>query len=1156
MAATPALWRWVTSFVGTALLAALVWFFGPFLPALAGWGARLAVILGMVALWAAGNLAVDLYRRRREAALAAGIAAAAPDPAARAAAEEAAALRERLERALALLRKARRTRGYLYEQPWYVIIGPPGAGKTTALFNAGLRFPLAAELGQQPLAGVGGTRLCEWLFADEAVLIDTAGRYTTQDSDAAVDRAGWEAFLDLLKRTRPRQPLNGVIVAIAIPDIAAAPRAERLAHARAIRRRIRELEDKFELRLPVYALFTKADLIAGFTEFFDDLDRDRRAQVWGATFPLGEGAASPLAGFAAEFAALVARLNQRLFDRLQAERSPDRRALIAGFPAQFAGLGDALGEFMDEAFGGSRLEPGPLLRGFYLTSGTQEGTPIDRLTGFLARSFGIDQRRIASLRPERGRSYFLARLLKEVIFGEAMLVAQRPGAARRRLALRAGAFAAAGLAVLGGGGALWHADTLARRQLGEASAALAGYEAAYRKIAAILPPHPVADGDLPRLLPLLDKARALPWGYDSRHPAGSPGWRLPGLSPQRELAAGARAIYRHALERVLLPRLIWRLEAEMRGNLERPEFLYQATRVYLMLGAQGPLDRDVVRQWMAADWQAAYPDPSGQVQRDLLRHLDALLAAPLPAVPLDPELIAKARAIISRVPLASRIYSRIAAVARTMPPWRPADVLGPAGRALFVRASGKKLSEGIPGFYTVDGFYGALLPALGKLTREEASESWVVGKQAGAGSPDVPALERDVIALYEADYAKHWDALLADLDLVRLRTAQEGAQDLFVLASPQSPLRALLVALARQLTLTRKPAGKTPSLPAPPPSLQGLFARPEPPGEEIDKRYRALREFVGGGPGAPIDQTLQAIDRLGRQLAQLASAPPGTPPAPPSGEDPVLLLRAAMMQAPQPVARWIGTIIADAVAIRSGSAAAGLKKAFNAGDGPAALCREAVRGRYPFSPEAGEDIPLDDFIKLFSPGGLLNGFFNTELKPYVDTSGRVWRGRPVDGVAPPVSPAALAAFQRAATIRDVFFGAGGNMPSVRFDVIPISLDAGAKQVTLELGGTTIRYAHGPAPATQIVWPGPSGIDNAKLAFDPPPQGGGGLLQASGPWALFRLFDQGRLTEAGSPERYRLTFTLGERQAVFELRAGSVLNPFARGLLQGFRCPSL
>ena len=66
--------------------------------------------------------------------------------------------------------------------------------------------------------------MCDWWFTDDAVLIDTAGRYTTQDSDAAVDKAGWDAFLDLLKRTRPRQPLNGVIIAIAMSDIAAGRR--------------------------------------------------------------------------------------------------------------------------------------------------------------------------------------------------------------------------------------------------------------------------------------------------------------------------------------------------------------------------------------------------------------------------------------------------------------------------------------------------------------------------------------------------------------------------------------------------------------------------------------------------------------------------------------------------------------------------------------------------------------------------------------------------------------------------------------------------------------------------------------------------------------------------------------------------------------------
>ena len=201
----------------------------------------------LLLIWLGVNLLLDL-RRSASATRRWPPASPRPTPAQdAAAADEVAALGDKLKTSLALLRKARGTQGYLYEQPWYVIIGPPGAGKTTALLNAGLKFPLAAEMGQGAVAGVGGTRLCDWWFTEEAVLIDTAGRYTTQDSDAGVDKAGWEGFLDLLKRTRQRQPLNGVIVAIALADIAAAPREERLAHARAIRKRIKELTARLGL---------------------------------------------------------------------------------------------------------------------------------------------------------------------------------------------------------------------------------------------------------------------------------------------------------------------------------------------------------------------------------------------------------------------------------------------------------------------------------------------------------------------------------------------------------------------------------------------------------------------------------------------------------------------------------------------------------------------------------------------------------------------------------------------------------------------------------------------------------------------------------------------------------------------------------------------
>jgi type VI secretion system protein ImpL len=162
----------------------------------------------------------------------------------------------------------------------------------------------------------------------------------------------------------------------------------------------------------------------------------------------------------------------------------------------------------------------------------------------------------------------------------------------------------------------------------------------------------------------------------------------------------------------------------------------------------------------------------------------------------------------------------------------------------------------------------------------------------------------------------------------------------------------------------------------------------------------------------------------------------------------------------------------------------------------------------------------------------------------------------MDGVDPPVSAADVAQFQRAAVIRDLFFAAGGNTPTVRFDLTPVSMDPGAKKVTLDLDGVVVAYEGGPSRSTQVTWPGPNRMTNVKLTFDPPAPGSTGVFAANGPWALFRLFGQGSLVQAGSAERYQLTFQQGERRAVFEVRAGSVLNPFAPGVLQEFRCPAL
>src|SRR5690606_25101878 len=420
---------WLIRILGIVGLAAVVVLLGP-LFAFGDWrpletpAAQGLFILLIVVAWLVRHLwrmqrAAKAQSRMVSEILEAPSAPAAPD----ASAEELATIRSRFEDALGVLKKARGGKGRLnlYDLPWYIIIGPPGAGKTTALVSSGLRFPLRERFGPDAIRGVGGTRNCDWWFTDDAILIDTAGRYTTQDSDADVDQAAWLGFLGLLKKYRKRRPINGTFVAISIADLMTQTEAERRAHAAAIRQRVIELDRQFGIRFPVYVLFTKCDLVAGFSEFFENLGKREREQVWGITFPYSDDPdANPAQQFDAEFDLLLRRLNERLLMRIGEEPDIGRRALIHGFPKQMAALKENLGAMLKEIFAGSRFETGPLLRGAYFTSGTQEGTPIDRLMDSLARTFQIDAQAM-SAGASRGKSYFITDVLKRVAFTEANL---------------------------------------------------------------------------------------------------------------------------------------------------------------------------------------------------------------------------------------------------------------------------------------------------------------------------------------------------------------------------------------------------------------------------------------------------------------------------------------------------------------------------------------------------------------------------------------------------------------------------------------------------------------------------------------------------------------------------------------------------------------
>ncbi|SAK51146.1 type VI secretion system membrane subunit TssM [Caballeronia ptereochthonis] len=1189
--------------VGLLLIAGAIWIAGPLVSfartyPLESREARFIAIGCVALLLVLRHLWVAWRARHTQAALSSGLAAPPEMPRSAAAPTqgeaEVATLAKRFDEALAALREARITvsgrkpgwrdwvtlsgKQYLYQLPWYMFIGGPGAGKTTALVHSGLRFPLAERFGTDKVRGVGGTRNCDWWFTDDAVLIDTAGRYTTQESDRDTDQTAWQGFLALLRKTRPRQPINGVLMTLAVPDLLAATPASAEEMAATLRARLRELMQAFRTRFPVYVLITKTDLLAGFTEFFADMSKDERAQVFGFTFPYDPkhplGEAEFAARVDAELDALEARLVARLPERLNAETGLAQRAAIMGFPQQFAALKPVLAEALRATFVQSKHDEIPLVRGVYFTSGTQEGTPIDRVMGSLARAFGIG-RGVQPPSPSSGRSYFIERLLTQVVFAEQGLAGSNLQWARRRHLWRLSAYAAI-TAVCACALALWGTSYLRNR------AYVASVDQAAHAAKQAVAGTSAANTSLVALLPLLSAVRNLASTpqVDAAHPPL--GMEL-GLWQGAKLDAAASDAYDRLLTDLFLPKLAARIEEQARGaNPSNPGYAYEALKAYLMLNQPDHQDADALKTWIVTDWDRTLPREVGNADRAALAgHLDTLFARGVvhPNLPFDERLVAHLRAMLAASTLAQRVYGRVKqqGVGADYPEFTVARAAGPNAALVFVRASGKPLTSGVPGLYSFDGYHKAFLKAVDLVAAQLAAEEpWVLGIRDQSGLPrgDPAAMQRlteDVRLLYLQDYARTWTEFLNDIRIVRSDNLSQSVQIARILSAPDSPLAMLVKAASRETTLGAKPESETTvvdkandKITAAREQLLKIIGGPDPtriapvaPGTQlesiVDDRFTGLRALVtspGAGQPAPMTQTLALINDVYTYLSTTDEALQQKTAPPPSDAPAKLRTQAARM--PEPIRTALLDLGSQGAAqtqqARRVNLSADLKESISA------FCVRAVGGRYPFNPGSARDVLPEDFGALFAPGGKFDDFFQKNLAQDVDVSAKPWAFKKSDSSAMQISPAGLAQFERAATIRSVFFRSGGKTPALALQFKPLDMDPTILSFTLDVDGQVLTYAHGPQIATAIQWPGARGSGRVSLQLTPPPTSGAGNLAFEGPWALFRMFDRLDVQPTDQPERFVVTFDVEGRKARFEVTANSVENPFRLADLRAFSCP--
>ena len=1139
----------------------VIWNGGPYMGT-ASWYPLASVKARLIAI---GALAVGwlLYRawrwwRNRKAqqdmaedlAGPAGAGAGNDSPAARANQEQA-RLRERFTEAMELLRKRKQRDGRGVDAlPWYLLIGAPGAGKSTLLQNSGLDFPLKEHFGSATVSGVGGTRQCDWWFADQAIFIDSAGRYTTQDSDAAADASAWQGFLGLLRKHR-RRPLNGVIVAVSATDLLDPDEGRRRAHARTVRRRLDELGERLRATVPVYLVLTKFDLISGFSDFFADLDSAAREQVWGVSFPHGRGApADPTTLFAEELELLMGRIDGRVLDRLHAFRDPQRRAAVLSFPQQLRLLQPALQAFVQSTFGSHGYADQPWLRGVYMTSGTQHGNPIDRVLSTIGRMFGLAAARLPT--PiDKPRTFFVGRLLNDVMFAETGLAGGHLGSDRRRRILQATAWIGLSVATLLLLFCMIGSYTNNRQRIEKVRDVLADYPME------ALPPAATEQDFYARALQRFDVLER------TRNIARPPGQSVPwsyrfGLYRGNSLGEEVQAAYLRDLNGLLLPTLAQSFHASLAQSSGDPQWLYQVLKGYLMLGQPARRDIGHLSALAGTHWRRVLSEDVS-LRAALDRHLRALFAGGARALPLDERQIERARETLHTAEIPTLIYgglvlARSGMAPRDATPLRLDRKLGLLGE-VFHRRSGTALSEPLPALYTRSAFAALVGGGIDKAVGDFLAEDWVLGDVKLDALARLQ-LSQQVLALYQRDYIAAWDRMLADIELKPVSGVAEASAVAAKLGGPGSPLKALLEVVREQTHGLHAPtpadkkggAGQGGSEQAASDrsaqsDSSGQSATADPTGEPIELHFEPFNRLVSSDGGTmPLDQTLTTLTQMSRSLLSIGAGVGGV-----DQNDPTLLIAAQQaQQLPAPASEWMASLTGRSRSLAADNAGESLRAGLRQTVG--ADCAMFVGGRYPFNPGSNSEIPLRDFAELFASGGRFDRFFQQSLASKVNTGTRQWQWN--EGMRDIDANDVLARAQVADRIRQAYFGNGG-LPQVAFTV-SAAPQPGIGRLQLEIDGQSMEYANGAAARQAMVWPGPRPGFVKITAWD---EQGQPLASKEyrGAWAWFRALQDGRLRRESDLD-YVADIALGSAQVRLSVLPGSLRHPFADTTVQQFRCP--
>ena len=1047
---------------------------------------------------------------------------------------EATDLKRKFEQAFSLLKSSKGTS--LTDMPWYMIIGSPGSGKTTLLSNSGLKFPLYKEFSNQAIQGVGGTKNCDWWITQDAVLLDTAGRYTSQDSQREVDESGWSNFLDLIKKYR-KKPISGLLVSFSLSDLVTMNDFEIGQLINQTKQRISDINDYFDTRFPVYVVVTKCDMLAGFTQFFENFSHKEREQTFGITFdPKRLEKSSPVGLFSQEFSELVESLERRQWQRISLERDAGRKSLIYSFTSQLSSLKPTLQNVVESLCENDNKLTNGILRGLYFTSGTQHGAPIDRMIAKVSQVFGV-RSNAQVLWNNDSRSYFIKEVLQQVIFPESDQFGVLASYEKRKALIKRWSFIGAGVfsILLSIGWFISYNNNVTFIETSET--AVENWNEEYSTSG--------KSGDIRTYLPALNDFSTNMLLLEEQKQASFAGL---GLRQSNSLQEGFEASYHRLLKIILLPYVKEQIELQLRQSTNTTD-RYGALKAYLMLGNADKRDEPFLDSWFK---QLVDNNPQlAEAERiQLNAHAEHLLEIGMPVDTLNDDLVTQTRESLQRTSLTELYYQQFKQPFVTNPDNMLSmdQLAGNQWRTIF-SLNNRDEFKTISTLFTPDLLTQVQTTLMAKYMTQLDSESWVLGEN---NQINKITLAKQLLSVYARDYVKEWQTLLNDVAVRPSRNLQTLENALMVSSGIDSPMLYLLETVAASTDLTKTGvASEAADMATRGNQTVNRLKRlnnvrdNESPSVLITSQFAPIHDVMKLERKNLLQQRLSAVFS---EMALSLSAPELQST---EGDENRSLktLQAIAFTQPKPLNDWLGDLGRSVNGVMNQGNREKIAQAWK--QDVLLQCNEIVSYKYPFDKSADVDASARDLANLFSDSGVINQFISQHIQPLLQSRAYPWRWKPAVASSYGFSDSTLAFFERADRIRRSLFSGGGTTPRINLSFKPVYLDSRVAKFTMNLYGRQMSYQFGRPSTTQITWPSENPGAGAFFSFVRQ-DGSEVMSREKDGYAIFKMFDSASVNSTNK-NTIEVTFEKENYKAIYEVKAQEGSNPMVFSQLANFRC---